>query len=59
MACGWWEAMPAQESPEKVTVVTDARSALLELLLAAPRQSSAMPRLGPLDVVVLQINNRV
>lgn len=46
-------------------VVASARSALLELLLTACRivqfldGAKAMPRLGPLDIVVLQKNNRV
>lgn len=35
MACGWQEAMSAQEHPKKLMVFGDARSALLELLLAA------------------------
>ena len=35
MACGRQEAMSAQEHPEKLMVVANARSALLELLLAA------------------------
>lgn len=35
MACGCREAMSAQEHPKKLAVVANARSALLELLLAA------------------------
>lgn len=37
MAYGWREAMSAQEFPGKLVVVASARSALLELLLAASR----------------------
>lgn len=35
MACSPQEAMSAQECPEKLPAFADARSALLELLLAA------------------------
>lgn len=57
--------MSAQEFLGKLMVVASARSALLELLLTASRivqcldGAKAMPRLGPLDIVVLQKNNRV
>lgn len=35
VASGWWEAVSSQEPSKKLPMDADARSALLELLLAA------------------------
>lgn len=65
MACGWQEAMSAQEHPKKLAVVAIASSALLKLLLTASGIAQCLDRAmlhnawGPLGIVVLQINNRV
>lgn len=64
MASGWRAAMSAQVSWEadggcQCQVSSPGATAHSQQDCAVPGQSNAAPRLGPLDIVVLQINNRV
>lgn len=64
MACSAQEAMSARVSWEaarfcRCQVSSPGATACSQRDCAAPGWRNAMPRLGPLDIVVLQINNRV